>query len=268
MCIQSAKVIIILVIFLISCNVENTGEDNQDLYPGNNSPELTEAEKQSLIQDFYDNYNVRCVDQVISFSGSLLPGFGTEKSFGPPTGQGEFAGSLDIFNIGENGEAIFEVKGYVLENGPNPDFKVFENGFSVSRDTSLFAWDLGTVEVSPDLVNWYGFSPAHDNKDLSEKTPGKINLIGMNPVSVNFINNAIDPRSDEAGGDAFDLDDARLITDRRDGNPLNFVYGNTLSEDNFDRIRYVKVVDGGSFLPDDQVFSNGIDIDAICFFNF
>ncbi|NQV91109.1 hypothetical protein HQ489_01410 [Candidatus Woesearchaeota archaeon] len=210
-------------------------------------------------KEFYTSYGVRCLDTLVSHSGKEIPAFGSVKSFGPPKGAGQNGGSLDVFVIGEGKEAIFEIQGYTAANQNGIDLKVFENGFESTSGT--YAWDLGTLQVSPDNIHWYGFEPKH--VPPNNQITGKTNLIGLHPVITNYEDNSINPRLDAAGGDGFDLANAKLITDNSSGNPLTFEYGTSLIEN----IRYFKIVDGGSTLPDGQVQSNGVDIDGFCIFN-
>jgi hypothetical protein len=258
--------ILLCVLLSISCSNDEPATNFTNDNSSGSSTDLSAEEKKSLALLFNDTYSVRCVDTVVSFEGTALTGFGKEKSFGPPTGEGEFVGSLDVFVLGEGGQAVFAVSGYSLINGQGVDFKVFENGFHNKENPDLYAWDLGFVEVSPDQDHWYGFLPQFDGPPYDTKTPNKKNLAGLNSVSVNFLSNSMDPRLESAGGDAFNLENARLITDRADGNPLNYNYGNSLAQDGIMAIKYIKIMDGGTHLPDGQAFSNGMDIDAICFF--
>ena len=212
----------------------------------------TKIEEPAKVEsNYYNKYNTRCIDTLISHTGKQVPGFTSEKAFGPPKGAGQYAGSLDVFVIGDGKEAIFEIKGYSLTNSSGNDLKVFENGFEFINDS--MSWDLGTFEVSPDNVNWYGFEP---------KDNPKRNMVGLKPVIVNFEENNIDPRNNEAGGDAFDLSNAKLIVDKSTGNPFTYTYGKPLTE----AVRYFKIVDGGIAIPDGQVESNGVDVDALCVF--
>lgn len=252
-----------LSLFLLSCADDGGEEDGS---------EKTDAE---YAAEYLETHQVICADTLVYHSGSENSAFPPEKAFGPPLGQGQNAGSLDVFVVGEGQNAIFSFSSYSLSNGTGPDFKVFENGFLIAGTSSSYSWDLGWLEVSagngdpisdPDSWDWYLLHFQHDGDEDNAQIldSGKIGMVGMLPVITNYIHNPLDPRLDESGGDAFDLDDALHIDNRADGNPMNFILGNSLSEDGISSIRYVRIYDGDSFLPDGQDFSNGVDIDAIC----
>ena len=221
---------------------------------------------------FEEEYSVKCIDTVQHESGTGISGFPTEKAHGPPRGSGENAGSLDVFVLGESGSAVFSVSGFALKNENGDDFKVFENGFKTG-DGSVISWDLGTVEVSTggnsadmSTWSWYGWPVTYSGD--ANKIAGKSGFAGMNPVVVHETNNRLDPRLEAAGGDGFDLSQARHIDSRGDNNPLNYTYGNSLQFDGITKVSYIRIRDGGSHITDGQAFSNGIDIDAICIFNY
>ena len=219
----------------------------------------------TLASEFETLYSTRCIDNLVSHNGTVEAGFPASKAFGPPRGDGQYSGGLDVFVIGEAKEAIFRIQNIRVTNSAGIDFKVFENGFENQQATGTFGWDLGTVEVSFDQITWYGFSPQYSGSTTT--ATGKSNLVGLKPVRVNYLNNALPPKWNYAGGDGFDLANAREITNRADGNPLNFTYGNTLADNGITSIRFIKIVDGGTFLSDGIVASNGLDIDAICVFS-
>lgn len=255
----------VLSCFVLLVSMHNCAklENTPPVTGGGGSSGLTEAQKESLRQTFYTSYAVKCADTVEDYDGTEIPGFEKTKSFGPPLGGGQNQGSLDVFVLGDAKSAVFSVAGYKITNQPGADFKVFENGFEISGSPGNYSWDLGWVEISFDKTNWYGFPVSYSGSQT--QPAGKSHLAGLQPVGVNYQNNSIDPRLNSAGGDAFDISQAGKITNRADGNPLNFTidYGQTISE-----VRYIRIFDGASHLIDGQISSNGIDIDSVCAFNF
>ena len=245
-------VIVFSNIFFLQCVVANNSNNSKSL--------------EKLKNEYYMRFQTTCVNSILSFSGTEMTGFTHDKAFGPPTGEGLNSASLDVFVIGEDQEAIFYNSTHHAVDKAGNDFKIFENAFQQTNN-KLYSWDLGFVEVSINGTQWYGFEPQHDhNTSTISKKIGKSSLIGLEPVITNYIKQPIDPRLSTSGGDGFDLSDAKLITDRTSNNPLTYTYTTSLPSNA--QIKYIKVVDGGSILPDNQVFSNGIDIDAICFMNF
>lgn len=247
-------------VLIFSCaKLENTSPEKPGVVPQG----LTETQKENLRQLFFSTFSVKCVDNVVSFNGTDQTGFERAKAFGPPLGAGQYQGSIDTFVTGESNTAIFEIQNTKITDGTGADFKIFENGFEITGNAGHYSWDFAWVEISNDNTNWYAF-PISNTGSLTQPA-GKAHLVGIKPVLVNYQTNSIDPRLATAGGDAFDIADAGKITNRGDGNPLNFTvdYGQTISE-----VRYIKVTDGSTYLPDNQVASNGTDIDAICAFHF
>lgn len=244
--------------FLVMSACSDTGAGNSS----------TETEKE--LPPFEETYNVECVDTIVHESGTAVTGYEPAKAAGAPKGGGEEAASLDVFVTGEAGVARFSVSGVSLIDSTGADFKVFENPF-IASDGKI-SWDLGWVEISPggsgDASTWPWYLLPVTYSGGEREKAGKSGMTGMNTVAVHETENRIDPRLTEAGGDAFDLADARKITSRGDGSPLNFITGNSLAADNITEIKYIRVYDGGSHLADGQVFSNGSDIDAICYFNY
>ena len=236
------------------------------------SEQNTATDPVEQFEPFEEEYAVKCMDTVQHESGTAISGFPPEKAYGPPRGSGDNAGSLDVFVLGESGSAVFSAAGFAIKDEAGDDFKVFENGFKTG-DGSVISWDLGTVEVSSggnsadmSTWSWYGWPVTYSGD--TNKVAGKSGFAGMNPVIVHETKNRLDPRLAEAGGDGFDLSDARHIDNRGDNNPLNYSYGNSLQVDGITQVSYIRIRDGGSHINDGQAFSNGIDIDAICIFNY
>ncbi len=189
-------------------------------------------------------------DNITEYTGEENKKFGKKLALNGVRGKGDSAGSLDVFVIGEGTDkyATFEWKGKAIINGDGHDFKVFENGFLTKKEgKTVMAMDLGTVEVSIDGTNWLKFPVTYNDKPYVNSLDGKSGFVGLKTVHLNFDDEKlIDPYSDEAGGDGFDLSD------------FGIPEGGT--------IKYVRVRDGGEDYPDGQKFSNGIDIDGVCAF--
>lgn len=271
-------IFIMAAFFLAAISCTNPESDDEQT-SSNTSDGYTEEEKLAAQNAFYAQYaNFRCVDKLDSYSGSENPSFPIENAFGLPLGKGETSGSLDVFIMGEKNEAIFYIDGKKGFNGSGSDLVIFENGFKSGEYT--YYYEPGFIEVSPNGVDWYGFEPvfgpdspnldvSHDYNELS----GKTNLVGLKYVRLNYLEDVLDPSLEIAGGDRFDFDYAKKITDRSSGDPLTYTYSSTLATDGFDSIKYIKISDGyvsdtiETALSSDPNPRNGIDIDAICFYH-
>ncbi|MET0791336.1 MAG: hypothetical protein ABW061_07415 [Polyangiaceae bacterium] len=173
----------------------------------------------------------RCSSHFVTSVESFSPGPGSdfgqaalpEIVLGPPKGQGDASGSLDVVTLGNGGSITLGFAPSTIVDGPGPDFIVFENAFYVTGSTppQSFA-ELGTVEVSEDGDTFRGFPCT-----ASESPYGS--CAGWHPVYANPDDNSIDPTDPSvAGGDAFDLADVGInearyvrITDRVDLTGLN-----------------------------------------------
>ncbi len=240
---------------------------------------ITQEQKDAARNAFYAEHpDFRCVDTLVSFSGTENPSFPVANAYGPPAGSGEYAGSLDVFMLGTEKEAVFRIAGKVAANGAGDDLVIYENGFKTA--SGAYYMEPGFVEVSPDGINWYGFSPAFDpdSPDNENSSPynelsGKSGMAGLLPVVLNYLTNPIDPALPSAGGDRLDLGNAKKITDSSSNDPLTYTYENTLSADGFSSIKYVKIMDGYTSASVETALSgdgnprNGMDLDAICFFH-
>jgi hypothetical protein len=215
------------------------------------SPPEEEIKKHPLTDGTADNNGLYTgytfIDSVYEFNGTESTSFGKDKALNGVRGKGDDEGSLDVFVVGEGKEVIFKFSDKSIVNKTGVDFKVFENGFFVSGSDNIMSLDLATVSVSLDGNIWYDFPVNYNATYPDNSCNGKDGFVGLNTVSLNFDDNVlIDPKSDLAGGDAFDLSDAGLS--------------------DADFIKYIKITDGGSTYPDGQFESNGVDIDGICGF--
>jgi hypothetical protein len=148
-------------------------------------------------------------------------GFGQDEMphvvFGPPEGGGALQGSLDVVSLGDGGSITLGFGAQTIVDGEGPDFIVFENVFFQGGDKNSPFFELATVEVSADGVNWVAFPCTALEAPFGS-------CAGWNPTYSGSIDPSIDPADpDVAGGDAFDLaalglTEARFVrvTDRAD----------------------------------------------------
>lgn len=156
-------------------------------------------------------------DQVVAFTPGPTAGYGQERMpqvlLGPPQGDENGGGSLDVVSLGKEGVVVLELTDIILRDGPGPDLRVFENVFSS-------AWqELGAVAVSEDGVTFYEWPCGADG--------GTEGCAGLSPV-YSSPTNGISATSPDAGGDAFDLaalqlSSARFVRIRDTG--TNTTYG-------------------------------------------
>jgi hypothetical protein len=157
------------------------------------------------------------------FGAAFLPGI----VLGPPGDSLPIQGSTSVASLGNGGVIVLRFTDVVIEDGPGPDFIVFENPFFVGAaptssadDYRIFA-EPGIVEVSVDGVTWITFP--FDAQALADALGADIDpgqylalqgLAGLTPTftgSWTVPNNPLDfdPAGtggiSGAGGDAFDL---------------------------------------------------------------
>jgi hypothetical protein len=175
---------------------------------------------------------------VEAFSPGEGAGFGQNKLpgvvLGPPQGKGTNAGSLDVLSLGAGGEIVLGFGDALIEDGPGPDFIVFENAFWPNGDASRVYAELGEVSVSEDGLGWTAFpcASAGDGQAHFAGCAGWSPTLKYDPLTLI----PLDPS--QTGGDAFDLAELDLTQAR------------------FVKIRDLKTLDGAS--P-----SAGFDLDAI-----
>ena len=180
-----------------------------------------------------------CPDSVVAYTPGADGGFGSEFLpdivLGLPRGTGEFAASTDVVSLGDGGQIVLSFDDNAIVDGPGPDLRIFENPFR--NGPSQFFREAGFMELSPDGLVW---------TRLPWDAASFAGLAGFNPVFANPINE-IDPRTDAAGGDTFDLADAGLA-----------------------EVRFVRIVDPGAMVADPgNVFpirgvgKSGFDLDAM-----
>lgn len=181
-----------------------------------------------------------CADSVASyvvgsnggFQSELLPGI----AIGPPYGGGAFEGSIDVVSLGNNGAITLSFDDNRIVDGPGVDFRVFENPFVNAVSGQAFA-EVGIVSASSDGVNFFPFP---------YEAGTFAGLAGVTPV-YSAPGNGIDPRTPDAGGDAFDLATIGLSSAR------------------FVRIQDpgAAIADPGNAFPVPGPGKSGFDLDAI-----
>ncbi len=126
---------------------------------------------------------------------------------GPPRGEGDATGSLDVAALGCGGTITLAFDGPGIADGPGVDFLVFENPFRVGVETfSEPAW----VGVSDDGTTWSWFPCVLDGMGTWPAS----GCAGLEPV-YSAPDNGVDPTDPEAaGGDAFDLAELGLTRAR------------------------------------------------------
>ncbi len=96
---------------------------------------------------------------------SFVPGEGAtfghnsmpDVVLGPPRGQGDLLGGLDVVSLGRSGMIVLGFDRAIVD-GPGPDFTVFENPFSVPGAELRYWEELAEVSVSNDGTTWATFS--------------------------------------------------------------------------------------------------------------
>jgi len=135
-------------------------------------------------------------------------GFGQLKFpdvvLGPPYGKGTTdEGSLHVLSLGMDGEIILDLGNCPAVDGPGDDFIVFENAFYIGHNPNAPFAELGTVAVSDDGVNFIEFDCHFEEKPYT-------GCAGWHQV-YSHPDNGISPFDvDEAGGEAYDLEDLGL----------------------------------------------------------
>jgi len=98
--------------------------------------------------------------QVVSFEPGFNAGYGEESLpdvvLGPPSKDPPSVGSLDVLSLGIDGTIVLGFGG-TIQDGPGPDFIVWENVFWVGGDPENVFEELGEVAVSDDGETWAVF---------------------------------------------------------------------------------------------------------------
>jgi hypothetical protein len=175
---------------------------------------------------------------VESFTPGTSAGYNQDKLpgivLGPPVGEGNESGSLDVASLGAAGEIVLAFGNFSIVDGPGPDLVVFENAFWPSGDASAVFAELGEVSVSEDGETWETF-PCDAEGDGEGNFPG---CAGVTPTLVYDAEKLMPLDPAQSGGDAFDLADLGLK-----------------------RARFVKIRDLETLPPGGT--SAGFDLDAV-----
>jgi len=175
-------------------------------------------------------------DPLSLFGAPYVPG----TVLGPPGDSLPFEGAFTGASLGYGGRATVAFDDLMIEDGPGPDFIVFENAFfklplpTTPDDEFLVFAEPAYVDVSADGVQWHRFP--HDAAALQEVSaqPGDgsiggelaLRLRGLAGITPTFTGNwtvaddpaVFDPAGEGgvsgAGGDAFDLADVGLTEAR------------------------------------------------------
>lgn len=139
---------------------------------------------------------------VVSVTYGAGAGFGQNEFpdivLGPPYGNGEYQGGLDVLSLGRLGEIVLDFSPCLITDGPGPDFIIFENAFFAGGDPDFPFRELATVGASGDGIDFQVF----DCADVEYPYEG---CAGWQPV-YSHPDNGISPFDPAiAGGEAFDL---------------------------------------------------------------
>jgi hypothetical protein len=139
---------------------------------------------------------------VVSVTWGSNAGFGQDRMpgvvLGPPRGGGAQQGSTDVVSLGLGGSIVLSFAGLGIDDGPGPDFIVFENAFYASGDPSKPYAEPGQVSVSEDGVRWTEF-PCKPSAFPYEGCAGWHAVLTSPDDGVSPFDPAV------AGGEAFDL---------------------------------------------------------------
>jgi len=143
--------------------------------------------------------------EVVSFTPGEFAGFGADRFpeivLGPPGGEGRTSGSLDVLSLGVGGEIVLGFGERVIEDGPGPDFVVFENPFYPEGDPAQVFAEPAAVAVSTGGDDFLEYAC-----DAEGDGRGRFaGCAGVTPTEA-FDPSEVDPVDPElTGGDAFDL---------------------------------------------------------------
>lgn len=230
--------IVVSALLIFSCGIENDNTGDDEI-----------KHPLSRIDSTEDNTSTGYIfaDTISEHTGDELSSFPKDNATNGVKGGGENTGSLDVFVVGDGESFITSWNGNRIVNKSGNDFKVFENGFYTNSGEDRMSLDLGTVSVSKDGNSWTDFPVSYSSDPYENSSLNKSGFVGLVPVYLNmWEDELIEPASNDAGGDAFDLSDVDIT----DG----------------DWIKYIKITDAGTTYPDGQIESNGIDIDGVCAF--
>jgi len=228
--------------------------------------------EQSFTVEFLGEEPDRFATSVVEFSG----GGSTDLILGGPRGRGEYQGSIHVLTLGVDGSVTLAFDITII-NGPREDFIISENPFFIldggGNPTGMNFVELAYVEVSTDGVHFARFPSISTTAGPVGPYEGiypenVTNLAGAYPVYANVDNNDLDPFDlEEAGGDAFDLDE--LLDDP-------FVQSGDVDLQNINYVRIIDILGDGSCLDSqgNPIYdptgpgNNGADIDSVTVINY
>jgi hypothetical protein len=171
-------------------------------------------------------------------------------------GAGDGMGGSDVFSLGDepgvDDYLVLSWSGARIGDGPGADFVVFENAFQVAMTTNRFI-EAAIVEVSVDGTEWIAMPHDYTAPDETMYSADPLHwqgFAGVTPVHYHVDENPVDPFSDEAGGDRFDLAE---LGDRAQGGIAFVRILNASTREN---------PDTGAPYPHDRV-ATGPDIDGV-----
>jgi hypothetical protein len=148
--------------------------------------------------------------EVIEAPGATGEGFhDADRAVNGVRGGGTFTGGIDVFSLGlEPGiddVLVLGFEGGAVVDVDGPDLAVFENPFEIEEGG--FFLDPVVVEVSPDCDRWTAFPHQYDAALYEPDPAAWLGFAGITPVLLHEEDNPVDPLSEDAGGDRFDLAD-------------------------------------------------------------
>jgi len=153
------------------------------------------------------------MNEVIESPGATFDGTGDPaNATNGVRGGGATTGGTDVYSIGISPESwlVLRVSEHAVQNGPGPDFVVFENAFNYGDDGVFM--DQAVVQVSRDGLTWVTFPFDYTSADETTYSTAPDDWSGFAGISPVRLNQEATPDADPfdaatAGGDRFDLDD-------------------------------------------------------------
>jgi hypothetical protein len=155
-----------------------------------------------------DGFQARPADLLIwAPTASNGPYGDPESAVNGVRGGGRWAGSVDVFALGHAAdEGLIVGFDPPVIDGDGPDLAVFENPFDVRGGGGRF-FDPVVVEVSADCDTFVEFPHTCEPGGWTADPTAFPGFAGLTPVHLHEEDNPVDPLSDDAGGDRFDLAD-------------------------------------------------------------
>lgn len=144
--------------------------------------------------------------EIAEAPGATGEGFGDpERAINGVRGGGERMQSLDVYEVPLDSYLVLAFD-RALRDGPGDDLALFENAFVYGEDNTFI--DPAILEVSADGETWEALAHdylANDETMYSARREDWRGFGGVTPVYLHAETNPVDPFSEEAGGDRFDL---------------------------------------------------------------